>query len=118
MSKTWMAVVAAALMAIPAIAQQMPIEERAKAQAEVFKEGLQLTDEQTAQVADALIPKLEAGKAGWLKKQDGDEEGAKAIWKESGMAFNKALMGILTPAQKEVYKTAKEALMAKANAIK
>lgn len=113
-----MVLMAAVLLGQSARGAPMPIPEKAKAQAAVFKQELKLSDEQTAGVEAALVEKLTVGKEAYQKKQDGDEEGAQALWKESGGNFYQAMVGLLTKEQMAIYKTTKDALMIKVNEIK
>lgn len=98
-------------------AASMPIEEKARAQAAVYKESLILTDDQAASVTEALTDKLTVGKEAHALKKDGDEVGAKNLNREAGKKFQEALMAILTKEQKATWKANKEAIMEKVRAV-
>lgn len=106
------------MLAGAAFAEPTSIDDKAVAQAAVFKEHLQLTADQETSVVDALKEKLEVGKKAHQLKKGGDEEGAKALNKEAGKKFQETLNGILTKEQRATWKAGKEAIMEKVREIK
>lgn len=93
-----------------ALAQQKTIEEKVAGSLAVYQQTLDLSEEQSATVEQALLEKTKIGKEAYALKKEGKEAEGKEMNQKAGKSFYQTLRATLTKEQWATYQEQKEAI--------